>query len=308
MTARPSPPRTDTTPIAFVRGIEQHGLVLAETQCADTGRARAAVASCKADFHEQAAALQSDEWPCLYWRILLAQPAMRAAIGRDPDNPFSLLDPGPRAALLLRLVAGLDQMQGAEAMDVSPEAYRHALYRALEILRAKGIDESWMRALRDRLRLDSTPTHAVTAPRVAADAAVGAHAAHATMPRWLRPALFVALGSLVLAGIGSFFWQPAFLKYGTASANGIETLREHKPAEILPATANLVSGADFDLLADPQGAGVAHDLDLYAWYAATANAPAASPNPSAPPLPETTLPETSAPDADAEPAEGGNAP
>ena len=111
----------------------------------------------------------------------------------------------------------------------------------------------------------------------------------------------------MLAGIGSFFWQPAFLKSGVMSPNGIETLREHKPAEVLPATANLVSGADFDLLADPQGASMARDLDLYAWYAATANAPAASPN-SAAPLPETTLPETSAPDADADPTEGGNAP
>ena len=64
--------------MAFVRGSEQRGLVLAETQCADAGRARVAVTACKAYFHVQAAELPSDEWPCLYWRILLAQPAMRA--------------------------------------------------------------------------------------------------------------------------------------------------------------------------------------------------------------------------------------
>ncbi|HEY2347207.1 MAG TPA: hypothetical protein VGH80_15250 [Xanthomonadaceae bacterium] len=303
MTAHPSSPsRTETELMAFVRGIEQRGLVLAQTQCANAGRARAATMACKAEFHECAADLAPEEWPGLYWRTLLAQPALRAAIARDPRNPFSLLDPGPRAALLLRLVAELDPLQGAQALDVSPEAYRHALYRATESLGARGIDESWMRALRDRLQLDSRPTHAA-APEAGDDET---SAWHRAPPRWLRPALIGAAGLLACAGILSFFWQPAFLRHAS-SANGTETLVEHKPAEVLPATASLVASADFDLLADPKGQGIARDLDLYAWYAASTNAPTSPNNPSTA-LPETTLPETSAPDVDAEPAEGGNAP
>lgn len=288
--------------MAFVRGIEPRGLVLAQNQCAHAGRARLAVRSCKAEFHERAPDVPSEQWPSLYWCILMAQPPMRAMIARDPRNPFSLLDPGPRAALLLRLVAGLDPLEGAQALDVSVEAYRHALYRATESLGARGIDESWMRALRDRLELDSRPTHA-TAPDASEEDAQAIH--HTLPPRWLRPVLIGLACVLAAAGIASFFWLPAFLRHG--GSNGTETLRERKPAEMLPANANLFAGADFDLLADPQGAGIARDLDLYAWYAATANANAPSTNPSAP-LPETTLPETSAPDVDAEPNEGGNAP
>lgn len=296
--SQPSP-RHDAHPVAFVRGIEHRGLVFAENQCGHAGRARTATLAAKAEFHERAARTDADGWTVLYWRSLLAQPALRERLRRDARNPFSLLDAGPRAVLLLRFVAEIEAVDGAQALAISPEAYRHALFRATETLRENGIDESWLRALRDRLRNDARPTHADPPEATTADDAVR------TIPRWLRPSLIGALALLLVAGIGSYFWHPAFL--GPRIVGGIETLRDHKPAQVLPATAQLLASGDFAQMNDPQGAAIARDLDLLSWYAASAGASTPPATPSAP-LPETTQPENGATEVDTDSNGGGHAP
>ncbi|MBS0457868.1 MAG: hypothetical protein JSS44_11120 [Proteobacteria bacterium] len=285
---------------AFVRGVEQHAVVLAQYQCGSASRARAAVLLAKAQFHQRATDA-ADTWPALYWRCVMAQPALRTRVGRDKRNPVSLLDAGPRAALLLRFVARLEPEQGASALEVSPEAYRHALFRATQTLADNGIDESWMRALRDRLQAEARPPHddpqdiVVVAPSTR------------TPPAWLRPTLMGALALLVGLGIVSFFWVPSFLRPKPLALGQFETLAEQKPAEVMPAITNLLAGGDFALLADPQGAALARDLDLYSWYAASADTPAA-PASGSNTLPETTMPETAGPDVDADSSGADHAP
>lgn len=291
--------RTEAERIAFVRGLEHRALVFAEHQGGQADRARAVVLAAKAEFHELAARTHADDWTVLYWRLLLAQPAMRAQRRRDRDDLFALLEAGPRAVLLLRFVAGIEHVQGAQVLAVSEPAYRHALVRATEVLREHGSDESWLRVLRDRLRSDARPTHA-DPPEP--DRSAGTAAA---IPAWLQPTLWVALAVLLVIGVGSFFWHPSF--FGPGRIGGIEQLREHAPAQVLPATSQLVGGGDFAQLADPQGAAIARDLDLLSWYAASAGTNQPPGNPAAP-LPETTQPENGAPEVDTEGSEDSHAP
>jgi hypothetical protein len=304
----------------FLRGIERRGFVLAEAQCTDAVLAQAAVIASKAAFHEQAASVPSTQWPSLFWQLLLAQPALLAPSVSDSPDPLSRLDAGPRVALLLRMVAELDQAHGAEVLRVSPATYRHALTGALQRLESHGVRDAQLRVTRDRLRqrimqapgiarhltpvpvaatreLDSTIHGSTTDP----------HASR--LSHWLRPALIrpvlIGLTTLLLVAlIATFFWQSAFRRHGSISANGLETLGALTPAATLSPTATAFAGSDFDLLADPQGERVARDLDLYAWYAANSAGHATSQG-SPPPLPEASGPETSAPEADA--SEGGSA-
>ncbi len=302
--------------VAFLRGIERRGLVLAEAQCGDPRRAQAAIAATRIEFRAHAASLPLVRWPALFWQLLLAQPTLRIHSPQASRDALSQLSAGRRAVLLLRLVAGLDQAHGAEVLRVSPAAYRHALYSALLVLQEQGFDEAAVRGLRDRLQQTVKPAPAnqpteTARPGVAfrVDAAREAVPSQSAQP-WLRPMLMVLLTMLLATFAVTFFWQPAFLRNGTLLANRFEMLRAPAPAATLSATATALAGADFELLNDPAGERIARDLDLYAWYAASSNAPAASPNPGSPapaPLPESTLPETSAPDAEAIPAEESGA-
>jgi DNA-directed RNA polymerase specialized sigma24 family protein len=287
---------------AFLRGIERRGFVLAEAQCGDQARAQAAIDAATRTFRAEAAQLPLARWPAFFWQCLLVQPVLRE-LAKSSSNPLlARLSAGPRAALLLRLVAGLDQAHGAEVLRVSPEAYRHALYRALHELHAQGIDDAALRVLRERLQLRAKqlPDTAHRAPPARIDARVArpAHVA-ARAPRWLRIILFALLALLLLALAASFVWKPS-----RTAAGGLDALRAQPPAATLSATADVLASADFGLLDDPDGARIARDLDLYAWYAAGPNA--VLPNTGTPvPLPESTAPETSAPDAEAGPTEGG---
>lgn len=330
MTVRAAPSEPAETAIAeFLHGIESCGLVFAEAQCSDPTRAHAAVFACKISFQAAAAGAPTTQWTSLFWRLLVSQPALQADVISDPGDALSQLGAGQRAALLLHLVADLDQQLAAEVLGASRAAYRHALYRAVETLHAWGVDDELMRARCDRLRRQHWQSTAAILPflpvRIAASAEphpepnglssdgltprdhVPLESA-ASLARWqrTRAVLVALLAGLVLVFLATFFWHSMFVKLHKASPNGWESLREQSPAETLPAAANALAGSDFDLLNDPQGEHLARDLDLYAWYAAS---PAGSPSGAHAPaiLPETAAPETSAPDADADPAEGGGA-
>jgi hypothetical protein len=281
---------------AFLRGIERRGFVLAEAQCGDPVRAQAAIDVATRAFRAEAAQLPLARWPAFFWQRLLAQPVLRELAKSSGDRLLARISAGPRAALLLRLVAGLDQAHGAEVLRVSPEAYRHALYRALHELHAQGIDDAALRALRERLQLRAKqlPDTAHRVPPAWIDTRVvrPAHVA-ARAPRWLRMILLAMLVALSFAMAASFFWKPS----SQSGALRFDALRAQPPAATLTATATVLASEDFGLLDDPGGARIARDLDLYAWYAAGPNAVAPDPNAPAP-LPESTAPETTAPDAD----------
>ncbi|MBS0213907.1 MAG: hypothetical protein JSR26_12140 [Proteobacteria bacterium] len=300
--------RPDAEALLFVRDMERRGLQFAMHQCGHAGRARSAVSLAVAAFREHAAAHQPDMWPMLYWRTLLSHPSMRARLPRDERKPASLLDAGPRATLLLHGVAEVEPELGAHALDVSLEAYRHALARALNVLSAHGIDPAALRMPAERPR-DETRPQRIEPTRIEPRASAQAPAIErlsTTPPAWLRPALLGALALLIATGIGSFLW-PGLFGFGGGSFQGVRPLREHRPADTLNPAAQAIAGGDFDVLSDPQRATVDRDLGLYSWYAATGGTEPAPAQPAAN-LPETKEPETTAPDADTEGNGGEHAP
>ena len=290
---------------AFLRGIERRGRVLAEAQCGDPGRAQTAIAMASATFRKDAVSLPLMKWPAHFWQLLLTQPALRIDASTH-DNALTQLSPGPRAALLLRLVAGLDQAHGAEVLRVSPEAYRHALYRALKTLHDNGIDDVQLRDL--RMHLQQCVRQAPEAVQQTPPARRVAGSIAASIPhvrRRQRSILIGLLAILLVALAASFFWQPAFLRSVPSTLGNVAAPSSSAQLPALPTTASVMSDPDFDLLNDPEGERIARNLDLLSWYAADAGTPV---DRATVPLPESTTPETSAPEIDASPQEGHDAP
>ncbi|MBB5014742.1 sigma factor-like helix-turn-helix DNA-binding protein [Rehaibacterium terrae] len=262
---------------AFLRGIERRAFVLAEAQCGDPALARAALAASCARLRHEAAALPLREWPLRFWAGLIARPELRDF--RLPRRPLpgqaalAALSPGARAALLLRLAAGLDLPHVAAVLGVSESAARLALARAV---RALGADDAGAGAA---LRVLDAALHARVRDLPEAERARlaelrerslhGEVAAATGTPRQEPPPrllrwLWGALALVTVLLLGTFLWPPA----GESLAPGeSRPLPEAAVPALSPESAALAS-PDFELLADPEGQALALDLAFYAWLAA----------------------------------------
>src|SRR5690606_4101349 len=120
--ATPGSERPPPALAAFMRGVERRGAVLAELQCGDAATGDAALAVAMAEFRQTAGDTVMDDWPRRFWALLLAQPALKSrtpvAIAVDATDRLGELGSGPRAALLLRLAAGLDETGAAAVLGV----------------------------------------------------------------------------------------------------------------------------------------------------------------------------------------------
>ncbi len=206
---------------AFLRGVERRGVVFAEWQGGDAEAGDAALAATLRGFAEVAEGVPFAEWPRRFWAMLLAAPGLRgpavAGVAPADEAPGHLtrLGGGPRAALLLRLVAGLAESEAAAVLGVGRPTYRLALQRALPH-RADGSPdpEAWramseaaqaaLRAVPDErlqrialLREGRRPKPRPVAAAPAADA----------RPRWLWPASF-AVAALTGAALAATWWWP----------------------------------------------------------------------------------------------------
>ena len=220
----PEPPSSGTAQppaqAAFLRGVERRAAVLAELQCGDDATGDAAVAVAMRQFQADAGSLPMGQWPARFWQALLAQPGLRShqggSNGPEPIDALAGLDPGSRAALLLHLVAGLDETAAAAALGVAGPTYRRAVRRALP----RGVDghadlTSWRRLqqqIQQRLK-GLPPPRLVRLGRNREAALAGAGQAalpHAGRPRsrLLLPLLWGAL-ALCALGFGATFWMDA---------------------------------------------------------------------------------------------------
>lgn len=201
---------------AFLRGVERRGAVFARLQAGDPAQGLEALAAAMAAFRAAAPRTPFSEWPRRFWSLLLATPQLRQP-AEDPHWPegFDALartGRGPRAALLLRLVAHVSEADAAAVLGVGRPAYRMALRRALP-RRPDGsadadawreLGEAAQRALRELspdtlselARLREAALEGTTwTPAAAADAPEDAG-----RPRWLWPATALAVAA-TLAGI-----------------------------------------------------------------------------------------------------------
>lgn len=289
-----SPPSHRSTPppalSAFLRGVERRGAVLAELQAGDAGAGDTAVAAAMAQFRDEAQATPMAQWPPRFWSLLLAQPMLRSrtavALPIDVTDRLGELGSGPRAALLLRVAAGLSEEDAAAVLGVSHASYRLALQRALpHHADGRADPDAWLR-LREQIhrRIKTLPPERLARLGGAREAALegatpeasssrpGA-AAPRSRPRWLLPVLWTLLVLCALALAATFLVPGGALESLTAGAGQdrvrVEPLPESgSPASRFDAQTALATHRDFALLADPQGEEAARNLDFDSWLAA----------------------------------------
>lgn len=269
---------------AFLKGVERRAAVLAELQAGEAGIGDAALTRAMAAFPAIALARPMADWPRLFWSALLQQPALRRArqAAWPADLPPAATAPGLRAALLLRVVAGLEEAEAAAVLDVAPGTLR----RALEVVVPRAPDgrpdaASWARQRQAlQLRVRELPTARALRLARSREAALAGRADR-FFPAPHRPPLraLAAVAAGVGLALGATWWLERRVDDRIDLA-GLAPAGE--PASRYSATAGLVAHPDFALLADPDGERLAQDLAFLSWSAARADAAAAPVDPLAP--------------------------
>lgn len=254
---------------AFLRGIERRGAVLAELQCGDPMAGDAALSAAMRAFRTVGPAEPMARWPLRFWTLLLATPQLRRPVtgGRgDPDAAWlARLSPGARAAILLRLAAGLDEGDAAHALAVERPVYRRALRRALPRTDDGRADPAaWLR-LRAHVhrRIKTLPADRLAnLARLREEALAGRQFGApepVARPRWMLPAL--RFGALAAAAL----FVATFLPWWQFGVGLRESLPSEQPAATFDERTALLTHRDFALLADAEGAELAEDLDYLSW-------------------------------------------
>ncbi|MDO5504864.1 MAG: sigma-70 region 4 domain-containing protein [Pseudoxanthomonas suwonensis] len=208
---------TDATIQAFLRGCERRARVFLRWYTGDARLPQTVWTDAATAFRAGADDVPMPLWPRLFWSGLLASRSLQhiepaggvaiAGLGRLPR--------GPRAVLLLRLAAGLDEDTAAQVLGIAPQTYRLALRRAMPRLHDGSDDrESW-RLLQERIRADlhgsastATPVddaHAVEPNAPRSPASPDAEAAPA---RWRWPAMALVALLTIAALALTFSDQP----------------------------------------------------------------------------------------------------
>ncbi len=296
---------------AFLRGVERRGIVLAQLQCGDDDAAERALAAALRALRRHAAALPMAVWPTRFWTLLAATPPMLQppATGTwlPPFTALGRIPPADRLALLVRIVAGMDEADAAEALSVSEDQYRQALARACprdadghpDALAWRALAEAAQLEVRNLpparvTRLAQLREAAVAAPQAApapARPVVAAERASASPKarRWApipwrlpRPdrRWAVALGGVLVVGGLAWWWSargPALPPEPASQApagvlhvtDAAPVLVEELPEADLPAAdaAPAIDAQDRAMLADPE-LDLAREADFYAWVAA----------------------------------------
>jgi hypothetical protein len=270
---------------AFLRGVERRGAVFAELQCGDADCGDAALAAAMRAFREGAAASPIGDWPCRFWALLLATPVLRrpapGAGWPDALSALPRLGTGPRAALLLRVVAGLHETEAATALGVAPTTYRLALQRALPRHANDTPDEDAWHALAEATQLairQLPPTRlarlaqlrevALQPRRPPASRGRRSQAAAGSRPRWLSPALWAGVAACAVAFVATFVLPTTGLRHdrGEPRIQREPLPPAEPPASRIDAQTAVLTDRDFEmLLADGD---VARDVGFQSWYAA----------------------------------------
>lgn len=302
---------------AFLRGVERRGAVFAQLQCGDPAAGDAALAAAMRAFQTGAGKTPMGEWPHRFWSLLLATPMLRRATPlparADALAPLARVGHGPRAALLLRLAAGLSEAEGAAALGIAPTTYRLALQQALPRRADGSADAQAWQALASAVqatvkqlppqRLAHLAKLRETALRPAERTPAAPVRIDAPEPRaprrgW-RIALWASAALCATAFAATFFW-PGAVPREPSGAPDIRTVSlpdAEAPASRYDAELARLSDRDFELLLDAADEAVYLDLDFYAWYAAQAEMPASARDPdkrgASEPAPDQAQPETS---------------
>jgi len=251
--------------LAFRRGIDRRAYVLARAQCGDSDLLQSALSAVDAAFNAEYAELPISQWPIRFWTLLLSRKEL--AQGQSPWPALASISHGPRAALLLRLVAGLDFSHAAQVLNISETTYRFALERGLEQLHAAGFNFAELERLRDsffeevkqlppeliQTRERPAAVFAPSIPTAVPEPEIEAEIKPAARWPWL--VLFMAL---LLGGLGWWWWdsqQTEIPKTAKVALTDVQTAVIHP---------------DYDVIAHPEIQAQAEDMAFLSWIAAGA--------------------------------------
>ncbi len=276
---------------AFLRGIERRGALFAELQGGDPVVADLAYAQALRVFRDSAASHAFAYWPRLFWRALLAAPPLRAgSADAQWPPPFTVLGAcgsGPRAALLLRLAAGLTDADAASVLGIAAPTYRLALQQALPRSADGSADPGAWRALdaamQEALRM-------LPAERLAHLARLRQAAAQGRRPDLIGPlpvqpaepppdarpapvvrgALWAGVALCALGLVGTFVWPwPWPITEGSDPQVRTRPLPPaQRPAARFDRATALLTEPDFELLAQADADAMPEDPGFLAWLAA----------------------------------------
>lgn len=284
---------------AFLRGVERCGAALAQLQCGDAIVGDSALAAAMRAFAMAAAQTPADDWSRRFWSLLLAAPQLRHAPPAPhwPAELAPILSPlgsGARAALLLRLLAGLAEADAAAVLGIARPSYRLALQRALPHRGDGGPDDAAWRKLGQGLQ---QAVRQLPAARLAHLAQLREAAIQGRKPERMPPRLRASEGSptrgrprLLSAGLalcalafaGTYLLPEALGPRDREPRVRIAALpAAEPPAATFDADIALLTHRDFELLRDAAGEAIARDLDFLAWHAAelAVQQPADAPQP-----------------------------
>ncbi len=265
---------------AFLRGVERRGAVFAEVLCGDPTRGDAALAVAMRAFGNAAAQAPVADWPRQFWSLLLAVPPLRAAapVPHWPP-PLSVLAPlgiASRAALLLRLVAGLRAAEAAAVLGIAVPTYRLAVQRALPHRPDGSPDATGWQTLAEALQRALRQLPGERLARVREAVARSPQRAASSSPRrevgplrsWVRPAAMTALAICAIAFVATFFGSAGLRIDDLPQIQAVPLPVAEAPAATFDAEMALLTHRDFEQLADAREDALVRDLDFYAWYAA----------------------------------------
>ncbi len=250
-----------------MRGIERRAFVFAQVQCGSDEAAEAALGRAMRAFKATTATSPLATWPAGFWALLMAQAELSQGQSEVPE--LRELSSGPRAALLLRMVGGLDFPHAAGVLGISEATYRFALQRALQQLGDGGISYAVLGALRERLhRQVKTLPESRTASLAALRARILEDVPEALplppkplSPVWRRVA-WAALALLAM-GFAATFWTPA----PVLPPGGTEALPNEPVPVPAAAASDWVTHPDYTQLVAPGDESLASDLALLSWIA-----------------------------------------
>ncbi|MEO6227081.1 MAG: hypothetical protein ABIO61_04380 [Thermomonas sp.] len=281
---------------AFVRGVSQRARLLATVQAGATKPAEQALAVVARVFATEAGQWPIAQWPQQYWRLLLATPHLRQPGAAEPGLPLpgvARLPPTQRAAVLLQVVAELDDATAAMALGTSVVAYQDAIRDGLppDALGRPDVDvwRAWRAAAqRELANAQPAPETVVPAPQMAAAPnpansrnslrqAVD-EAASSQAPRHHVHWLWLGVATCVLAFATTFFLHPAgraVLERWTATIKVAPLPAADAPkARFNPG--DFALQPDRELLAAPEEAVLASQLALLSWLAVNGEDPRAA--------------------------------
>jgi len=271
----PASPSSAAAVAAFLRGLEKRAQLFAAVQAGDASRGSRALAAVARVFASEAAQWPLAQWPQQYWRLLLATPSLRQAGVAEPSGPLpgiARLAPEPRAAVLLHVVAALQDDAAAFALGLEVPAYQALIRDSLPRDQLGQPDVDVWRAWRAAAQreLDRAPEPAPLA-KASAAAPPAEPRAIRVQPAPIEPQgsrwLWIGVGACVLAFAAAFFIHPAGRQVLDQWFATIK--REPLPSASEPRSrfdpANAALHPDREQLDAPREAAFAERLPLLAW-------------------------------------------